>query len=250
MTFKNILYVFCILSLTFGIPSGGAACPTEMQYEMSQSLPNRVLKSSQALFKKSIGSLSGCMSMCSKQVNCKSGFYNQNSTTCVGNNDTVVPYSDTKHDKGSKFFTENQVCKIRGFIYNSKEDFCFQVYPQKKTWAAASSFCEDINGLLLVPTPYAKYKIVIQKLNKFPNDFYWIGMSDNAKEGNWKWLTKESANNFKGNGQLSNIDPDKADTEADCGALDSKMGIIKDRNCYTWKPFICGFLKDGPCKVK
>lgn len=78
----------------------------------------------------------------------------------------------------------------------------FSVETDPKKWHDAKKYCEDEGGYLATVTSLAEWRFILKIL---PNqDEYWLGGTDEAKEGTWQWVNDE------GQIPLSGSDPFQA----------------------------------------
>ena len=64
----------------------------------------------------------------------------------------------------------------------------YKVYFISKSWKEAKAYCEDLGGHLATITSADEQTFI----KTFSTGRYWLGGTDEAKEGTWKWITGES----------------------------------------------------------
>lgn len=66
----------------------------------------------------------------------------------------------------------------------------YKLYESASTWKKAKSLCESLGGHLVTITSEGEQNFVYN--NIAGNRYAWIGATDEAKEGSWKWITGET----------------------------------------------------------
>jgi hypothetical protein len=74
--------------------------------------------------------------------------------------------------------------------YFSSNGHYYKVYHLTKTWQQAKAYCESLGGHLATITS-AKEQAFIKNIGCKKRYNYWLGATDEAKEGTWKWVTGE-----------------------------------------------------------
>jgi hypothetical protein len=74
--------------------------------------------------------------------------------------------------------------------YFSSNGHYYKVYHLTKTWQQARAYCASLGGHLATITS-AQEQAFIKTLGCKKNYNYWLGATDAAKEGTWKWVTGE-----------------------------------------------------------
>ncbi len=79
---------------------------------------------------------------------------------------------------------------------------------QGMSWQEAKQLCESLGGHLATITSEGEQEFVKRLVSGGSKDQYWLGATDEAKEGDWKWITGEefvywatrvTFNNYNGN---------------------------------------------------
>lgn len=107
---------------------------------------------------------------------------------------------------------------------------------ESMTWSQAKAYCESKGGYLATITSQGEQDVIKNLIKGAAKHFYWLGATDEAKEGVWTWITGEpftylgpttTLDNYQGNENymeiFTNIKGDK-----------SKCGYWNDANneCY------------------
>ena len=76
-----------------------------------------------------------------------------------------------------------------------------------KSWTKAKEYCESVGGYLVTITSAEEQMAVTELLKSAKGGRYWIGATDDAEEGVWKWVTDEafSYSNWR-DGEPNNVD--------------------------------------------
>ena len=66
----------------------------------------------------------------------------------------------------------------------------YTVFTQMTTWSQANFQCEQMGGHLLTIETKEEWNFVTSQALNFPlhETFYWIGLTDRSKEGEWMWI--------------------------------------------------------------
>lgn len=77
----------------------------------------------------------------------------------------------------------------------------YKYYEESTDWYSAKEMCEKYGGYLVVVTSDEENEFLIYNLPNSNKSFYWIGATDEAQEGIWKWTDGEnfSYNNWSNN---------------------------------------------------
>ena len=81
-----------------------------------------------------------------------------------------------------------------GVVPSSAKEYNGHTYYLKKgnyTWTAAKKYCENRGGHLVTITSKKENSFVSGLLKKSGINSAWLGATDEAKEGTWKWITGE-----------------------------------------------------------
>lgn len=117
---------------------------------------------------------------------------------------------------------------------------CYVYVATPATWAEASLACQALGGTLAVPTS-AEEAGLVAALPTTPETLpdVWLGASDQADEGVWRWVTAEAMvfTNWRlgepNNGGDSGVPEHCMIVEADNG------GTWDDRPCGVSYPYLC-----------
>ncbi|KAK6166189.1 hypothetical protein SNE40_022946 [Patella caerulea] len=127
-----------------------------------------------------------------------------------------------------------------GYTYNITYNVCFKAYfrnSDMKYWSAAMSQCEQDGGFLYLGNSKEKMKIIHDLYHRASvvDSRVFVGASDIAKEGEWKWFDGSFIAYWKPR------EPNNRNNE-DCAALDlaqSSERKILDFECNDRQLFIC-----------
>ena len=64
----------------------------------------------------------------------------------------------------------------------------YEVYSDIVDWQTAKRICELKGGHLIVVDSKGENDYIVSQINGLTNDRYWMGLTDVASEGNWRWL--------------------------------------------------------------
>jgi len=81
-------------------------------------------------------------------------------------------------------------------------DSVYQVFDLGMTWYEAKAYCESIGGYLATITSPEEQSFAEDLITDYGKNIYWLGGTDEAQEGLWKWVTGEAFefSNWYGNG--------------------------------------------------
>nr|XP_022288152.1 perlucin-like protein isoform X1 [Crassostrea virginica] len=89
-------------------------------------------------------------------------------------------------------------CPLDWVEYNSN---CIQFNKQQQSWTDAANTCRSIGAHLVTVDSAGKDTFIKQFLNVFASEhlnWWWIGGSDFAVEGNWQWIAGGSVSSYNG----------------------------------------------------
>ena len=88
----------------------------------------------------------------------------------------------------------------------SKNGHYYKVFNKSVTWEKAKAYCENQGGYLATITSKKEHDYIVGLIEKSKSkSFFWLGATDRAEEGKWKWITGEKWNYTNwGNGQPDN----------------------------------------------
>lgn len=79
-------------------------------------------------------------------------------------------------------------------IQNSNNGHWYQRFDETMTWHNAKSHCESLGGHLATITSQQENDFVYNNLASTSPHISWLGATDEAQEGIWKWVTGEGWN--------------------------------------------------------
>lgn len=116
-------------------------------------------------------------------------------------------WNDTNLAMDSAFILEVDVNLTPINSMSENSNVRYELYKSKMPWTEAKAYCEAIGGHLVTITSDAEANNINYLLNGHTAEKsrIWLGATDRATEGNWKWVTDEqwSYANW-GNGQPDN----------------------------------------------
>eukprot|EP00300_Choanocystis_sp_HF-7_P036143 c5136_g1_i1.p1 GENE.c5136_g1_i1~~c5136_g1_i1.p1 ORF type:complete len:224 (+),score=28.71 c5136_g1_i1:47-718(+) len=125
-------------------------------------------------------------------------------------------------------------------------EHCYMVFLQERTWFQARRLCESFGGYLVTITSEDEMNFIWKKFSShFTQTWHgpWIGFSDAAHEGDWAWVTGESAvigqESVYANWYTN--EPDDCCGGQDCASIAGGHWGYKwnDNKCHSLLPFIC-----------
>ena len=133
----------------------------------------------------------------------------------------------------------------------------YQIIEQSKTWSAAKTYCENLGGHLVTITS-ADEMTTISNLIGSSHPNYWIGATDEAVEGTWKWVTGEAwsytnwysgePNNSSGNEDQACIQSNRTDWNDGRGS--SSLYFICEYESLTYSGVDFGYTPKSKSKTK
>lgn len=84
-------------------------------------------------------------------------------------------------------------CADSGRIKNPDNKHYYQRFDNSRGWHAAKAYCEKLGGYLAVITSKAEQDFIWTQFGKTntQTEGFWLGASDEAKEGVWRWVSGE-----------------------------------------------------------
>ncbi|XP_072544841.1 asialoglycoprotein receptor 1-like [Salminus brasiliensis] len=65
---------------------------------------------------------------------------------------------------------------------------CYYFSTDKETWTASRDACVAVGGHLVIITTPEEKNFIKRSTSPSPLNYYWIGLTDAVKEGDWRWL--------------------------------------------------------------
>ena len=106
----------------------------------------------------------------------------------------------------------------------------FQAFSDPMTWTGAKSACESKGMTLAKITPEN-----IASLPPLSSTQYWVGASDQAVEGQWKWTDGSAVSGGVWNGN----EPNDHGGGEDCAVIISSSKKMNDVSCSQQRGYIC-----------
>ena len=114
---------------------------------------------------------------------------------------------------------------------------CYFWSTESKSWDEAEQFCKEEGGHLASVTSNATDDYIEAKLKERDHNL-WIGGSDRASEGDWKW-TDGSSWKFTNWGKLNGIQQPGHSTGQNCLAYFIENRKWNDWVCFKETRFLC-----------
>jgi len=108
------------------------------------------------------------------------------------------------------------------------------LFTRGETWNNAREKCKELGAELVKIESAEENKFIKTTFLKTPAS-YWIGLSDQENEGEWKWLDDSLLRGQYSNWRLGN--PDNFGNNENCGSI--VFGLWNDRSCDAILGFIC-----------
>ncbi|GCB81640.1 hypothetical protein scyTo_0023014, partial [Scyliorhinus torazame] len=78
----------------------------------------------------------------------------------------------------------------RGWKVHNKK--CYNISTDERNWNDAKQECESSNSHLIIINAPEEQNFIIKTV-KDKKENYWIGLTDRAEEGKWKWVDGSTA---------------------------------------------------------
>jgi len=113
----------------------------------------------------------------------------------------------------------------------------YSLIDDASTWDEAKARCEEMGGHLAVITSVTEQNAINSLIKNGKRSYYWIGLTDEAKEGTFKWITGE---NFKyTNWRTSTDEPNNGNGSGEDYVHVCSDGLWNDNTAGTLMGFIC-----------
>ncbi|GFN79590.1 C-type mannose receptor 2 [Plakobranchus ocellatus] len=120
---------------------------------------------------------------------------------------------------------------------------CIKLYNDERLWQDARTACQQDGGDLVKVQDDCMSKSIEEQIKSRPaDDNFWIGLSDQIKEGTWRWLDDDEAVIYKNwaPGQPNNHQVSGHKRGQDCVEIGShKKAQWNDQDCNVAYKFIC-----------
>lgn len=131
---------------------------------------------------------------------------------------------------------------------------CYKLMTKAETWSNANAKCKSLGAQLIKIESAFENDFLTQAFFKGTSEAYWIGLSDQVREGKWIWTDGSSlgANDYSHWGKNN---PNNYGGNQNCGQIvrgDVQLGSLqlsgfKDGE---WNDFSCGFPLGYICEKK
>lgn len=93
---------------------------------------------------------------------------------------------------GGVFAEETEPQNISDIAMISFGGNLYAIFDEGLTWHEAKAYCEDLGGHLVTITSQEEQNFVADLIKNGNKNHYWLGATDEEKEGTWKWVTNET----------------------------------------------------------
>lgn len=104
--------------------------------------------------------------------------------TITESSDKIETEKETQQDR--IYISEQEIGKK--IIHKNHQ---YQVFNTSLPWYDAEKYCEQQGGYLVTITSMEEQKVIENLIKEGAKKFYWIGATDEEKEGEWKWISGE-----------------------------------------------------------
>ena len=109
---------------------------------------------------------------------------------------------------------------------------------EKKSWADASKHCNSLNGELVSIASEIQNEDLEMIVRSKNLEQAWIGYSDAANEGDWKWSSPNKLGLSKKYENWNKNEPNSVEGK-DCATIVKGTGKWNNHPCTEQLPFIC-----------
>ncbi|XP_071127066.1 galactose-specific lectin nattectin-like [Mytilus edulis] len=187
-----------------------------------------------------------CARCCLQSDVCDGIFYNSTTGYCV-----IIEIFDglvINNVSLGKFFRLKKNCLYSGYEYIWQLDSCIMFYYSHLTWSDSKLRCVNDNGnLLTIETARKEYILLPFLMEKFEKQglrFWWIGGTDAAQEGIFRWINGENVT-------YSNWDHSQPDDSSDgIPGADCIRYLIHSMTEAAWRDYDCNDQLRSICENK
>lgn len=161
------------------------------------------------------------------------------------------PYVDIKEEEAT--IINSHMIKTHCYpIYNIEpslnidthifNDTYFKVIKKQMTWKDAEAYCRKLGGHLAMPKDKETSDFIIELATQYKLNGLWLGGTDEAKEGEWRWAdgTLVEYSNWN-TGQPDNLQKEDYMETYTTGSAVGKWNDLSNTNINTINGFICEF---------
>ncbi|XP_078671138.1 uncharacterized protein LOC144911186 [Branchiostoma floridae x Branchiostoma belcheri] len=147
-------------------------------------------------------------------------------------------WNDVKCSRTRKFICQKVPAGCPGgYVYHQPSRQCYKAFNEKTTYSGAVAKCSADRGTLAMPRDTATNKFLIYLKNAVDiNGLFRFGLTDNHREGGWKWANNIPLGGFKawGPGEPNNYANEDC-AEYNAGIVAAPYSSIKNM----WNDFEC-----------
>ena len=116
----------------------------------------------------------------------------------------------------------------------------YSLCPQGRSWVAARASCARQGGRLVVFEDHAENLAVGERIRAWGDGAFWIGLSDRAVEGEWRWIDDQP---LAYEDAWAEGEPNDYGSGEDCihSNWRSTPGLWNDAGCGGRQPYVCEF---------
>ncbi|XP_061123953.1 CD209 antigen-like protein C isoform X2 [Syngnathus typhle] len=149
-----------------------------------------------------------------------------------------------------KALKANGICWKCDFGWELDGESCYKFSTRYSTWEESKSLCGYLNSDLVKIDSLDKQTFLERRLRDkmaFPEDKFWIGLTDSKSEGQWLWGDGSPLNaslTFWGRGEPDNWSGEDGKVGEDCVRMGEKDGAHDlrcwfDKACDAKQKYIC-----------
>lgn len=148
-----------------------------------------------------------------------------------GISDKVQKLNKTMHDK----INENE----SGSLFRSIANFGkFFKFPESRSFAEGQSACAKLGSHIVEFTNENFFAKLLALQHEYPNDPFYIGMTDEEQEGVWKFSKSNEVFKVKQPNPWNQGEPNNMNLEH-CVHVIKGLGLLNDLQCSSKMPILC-----------
>jgi len=130
-------------------------------------------------------------------------------------------------------------CPAEGWIRKDKVSNCYLFGTEAMTFDEAQRFCRENGGMLAEPRSNRQNRIINKMINNNRDDTnYWIGLTDELKEGEFVWKSDDQEVRFS---NWNKNEPNNLKDQEDCV-------VLRKTRSFEWNDVRC--FNDGDAGAK
>merc|ERR1712062_355447 len=125
-------------------------------------------------------------------------------------------------------------CPAEGWIRKDKVSNCYLFGTEATTFDEAQRFCRENGGMLAEPRSNRQNRIINKMISNDRDDTnYWIGLTDERREGEFVWQSDNEEVKFS---NWNKNEPNNLKDQEDCVVLRKTRSFKwNDVRCYKWR---------------